>query len=115
MAKNKEPKENILYKILKALKLEGTTTFGRINLASVVVLIFFCLWYTASDGLAFLISSISDTVKTVFLKQDIYHPYESDNLLKVIVPVAILIISCLLLVYKYDSKKEKDNQTNNMN
>ena len=112
MAKNKEPKENILYKILKSLKLEATTTFGRINLAAVIVLIFFCLLYTASDGVAFLVSSINDTVKTIALKQDVYHPYESDNLLKVVVPIVILIMTCLLLVYKYDSKKEKSEQTN---
>ncbi|MCH5271570.1 MAG: hypothetical protein J1E83_12610 [Lachnospiraceae bacterium] len=86
-------------KILRLLKLELVTPGGRVNLAGLFILLLFCLLYTAKNTVNYFISSLSDVVKSIALKSDIYHPYESDSVFKVIVPVSILFVICLGYVY----------------
>ena len=81
--------------LVNALRLEGTTPSGRVNLAGVAIVAVFCLIYAASDSVQYLISAISDTVKTISLGQDIYHPYEGVSVLKAVTPVVVVFVLCL--------------------
>lgn len=107
-------KEKAWYeKLFRLLKLETTTPSGRINLAGVVVLVVFCLLYTAQDTINYLISSVSDTIKSVTLHEDIYHPYESTDVLKIFCPILICFSICLIFLYINDKKvREIDNGEN---
>ncbi len=95
------------YKMLGLLKLETTTKYGRINLAGVLITATFCLLYTAGDVAGHLISSISDTVKTLVLKRDIYHEYESTSVIEAVIPILIVFVLCLIFLAWHDYKKKK--------
>ena len=102
--------------LFRLLRLETTTPSGRINLTGVVVLVVFCLLYTAQDTLNHLISSISDTIKSVTLGTDIYHPYESTDVIKIFLPILTSFGICLLFLYINDKKvQEIENRENDEN
>lgn len=92
-------------KILALLKLETTSTSGRINLAGVFIVAIFSLAYTASDTINFLISSTADVVKTITLKEDVYHAYESVGVVKAVLPTVIALVLCLLFLMWNEKKK----------
>lgn len=95
------------YKMLGLLKLETTTKYGRVNLAGVLITAIFCLLYTAGDAVGYLISSISDTIKTIVLKRDIYHEYESISVIEAVIPIVIVFVLCLIFLAWHDYKKNK--------
>lgn len=105
MKQNQKSDKFNLVNILKLLKLEATTVHGRCNLAFVIIVTGFCLLYTAGDTISYTISSISDTVKTIALKEDIHHPYESTSLIHVLIPILAIIILCLLYLYIHEKRK----------
>lgn len=107
--KNKTPSNAWYVNLLKLLQLETTTPRGRVNLAGVIVLAVFCLIYTGRDVFMHLISTISDIVKSLGLKTDIYHPYQSISVIKAALPVLILFIICLLFLW-FDDKKRNNLQ-----
>lgn len=91
----------------KLIKLETMTIAGRVNLSSVVALIAFIIAYTKNDMLCYLISAVRDAVKTIALKQDISAPYQTVNVFKLIIPVLLLMIFCLLYLYVDERKKRR--------
>lgn len=95
------------YKILRLLKLETTSKHGRVNLAGTIIIAMFCLIYTAGDGVLYLVSIASDTIKTYILKRDIYHEYESINVTAAVMPVIIAFILCLVFLAWHEEKKRK--------
>ncbi len=112
MSTRKKNDKNAWYlKLFGLLKLEFTTQSGRINLGGTVVLMVFCIIYTAQDTISYAISAITDTVKSIALKADIYHPYEADSVFKAAIPVLIGFILCLLYLYLDEKRKQsiKDN------
>lgn len=99
--------EKWYYKIAKLLRLETTTPHGRVNLGGIVLLILCILLYSASDTIKHFISATEDTIKTIALRQDIHHPYETSNVLFAVLPVLIGFGFCLLYLYFHENKKEK--------
>lgn len=95
------------YKILSLLKLETTSKHGRVNLAGVIVITIFCLIYTAGDGIGFFLSSVSDVIKSIVLKQDVFHQYESTSVVEAVIPILIAFLLCLLFLAWHESKKKK--------
>lgn len=93
-------------KVLNILKLETTTKAGRINLAGVFMIAVFCLAYTASDTVNLLISSVSDVVKTITLKEDIHHTYESVGVVKAAMPTVIAFVVCVIYLAWHEKKKK---------
>lgn len=94
------------YKILALLKLETTTKHGRINLAGVIIVALFCLLYTAGDVAGHLISSVSDVVKSIVLRQDIYHEYESAGVVEAVIPILITFTLCLVFLAWHEHRKK---------
>lgn len=99
-------------KLIRTLKLETTTPSGRINLAGIIILAFFCLLYTAHDVIMYLISATSDTIKSVNLGKDINHPYQGISVLKAVVPILIGFTLCLLFLWINDKKQNDIKDTN---
>ncbi len=101
----------MIIKALKALaklvKLETMTTAGRVNLGAIILLVIFILAYTANDFLSYTVSAVRDAVKTWILKTNISEPYQSDSILKIIIPLIVLIFFCLLFLYINEKQKEK--------
>ena len=104
---NHNSKKETHFDLLRILKLETTTPSGRINLAGVLILAIFCLLYTAGDAIIYFISTVSDTAKSIYLNQDIYHPYESTSVLKATLPILIGFVACLTYLYFDDKKRKK--------
>ena len=94
------------YKILGLLKLETTTKHGRINLAGVMITAAFCLLYTAGDAAGHIISSISDVIKSIVLKEDIYHEYANISVIEAVVPILIAFILCLIFLAWHEGRKK---------
>lgn len=90
----------------KLIKLETMTLSGRINLASLVVLIFFIIVYTANDTVCYLISAVRDAVKTIALKENVSDPYQTISIFQLVIPVVILIVLCMRFLYIDDKKKK---------
>lgn len=109
-AQRKNDKNAWYIKLLKLLKLEVTTGSGRINLAGIFVILIFCVIYTAGDTVSYAISAISDTVKSVAIKADIYHPYEADSVFTAAGPVLIGLGLCLLFLYLDEKRKQSINE-----
>lgn len=103
----KDRDERWYYKIIRLLKLESTTPHGRVNLAGTGMLLVGVLLYSASDLLKHLISSAADTIKTIRLGEDVYHPYVTSSVEKAIVPVLIGFGLCLLFLYFQEKRKEE--------
>lgn len=104
-------KKEVWYvKLLKLLKLETTTPSGRVNLAGVLILAGFCVLYTASDSIQFLISSVEDTVKSIALNKDVHNPYENSSVVEAVVPVLIGFALCLFYLYIDEKKKRELNE-----
>lgn len=99
--------EKWYYELFKLLKLEKETIHGKVNALGVVVVALFCGLYTASDTFMFLISSVADTVKTIALGEDVYHPAESVNVLKAVIPIISVLVLCLLYLHIQEKTKEK--------
>lgn len=93
-------------KLLSLLKLETTTRHGRTNLAGVIIVMMFCLIYTASDVIRHAISSTENVIKSVALNQDIHHEYESANVNVVVIPILIAFVFCLLFLTWHEHKKK---------
>ena len=111
MSRNVKKKESWYTELIKALRLETTTPSGRVNLAGVALVALFCLIYTASDGIQYAISAITDMVKTIALKQDIYHPYEGVSVFKATIPIIIAFSLCLLFLIIDSKLKQKISET----
>lgn len=94
-------------KLFSLLKLEGTSTHGRVNLAGVFIVTVFCLLYSASDALRHAISSTENVIKTIVLKEEIYHKYESTGVVEVVIPIIIVFVLCLLFLMWHEHKKRK--------
>ncbi len=109
MGSRKEKKnDNAWYlKLLNLLKLETATGSGRINLAGMILLLAFSLIYSANDAIRHLISSVEDTIKSVALQADIYHPYESNSIFEALIPFLIGFAICLIFLY-LNEKRKKD-------
>lgn len=99
--------EQWYYKIIRLLKLEATTPHGRVNLAGTGILLIGVVLYSASDLLKHLISSAADTIKTIRLGVDVFHPYETSSVGKAILPVLIGFGLCLLFLYFQENRKEQ--------
>ena len=96
-----------LDKMFVLIKLETMTTAGRVNLASLGLLVIFVIAYTTNDMLCYFISAIRDTIKTIILKENITDPYETITVFKVMVPIIVLSVFCVFFLY-YDDKKKKN-------
>ena len=96
--------------LAKLVKLETMTTAGRVNLGAIILLVIFILAYTANDFLSYTVSAVRDAVKTWILKTNISEPYQSDSILKIIIPLIALIVFCLLFLYINEKQKEKINK-----
>lgn len=96
--------------LAKLVKLETMTTAGRVNLGAIILLVIFILAYTANDFLSYTVSAVRDAVKTWILKTNISEPYQSDSILKIIIPLIVLIVFCLLFLYINEKQKEKINK-----
>lgn len=105
----KEPTKYIST-IFKLIKLETMTNSGRVNLASLVILVLFIITYTANDTICYLISAIRDTAKTIVLKENISDPYQTINIFKLMIPIVLLIVLCMGYLYFDDKKKKEINQ-----
>lgn len=105
---SKDGEKNTWYvTILKLLKLELASPSGRINLGGMVLLLAFCVLYTAQDAVRHFISATEDIIKSVVLKADIYHPYETDSVFEAVIPFLIGMGLCLLFLYFDMNKKQK--------
>lgn len=89
------------------LKIETMTMAGRVNLGAIILLVIFILAYTANDFLSYAVSAVRDAVKTWILKTNIYEPYQSESILKIIIPIILLIVFCLLFLYINERQKKK--------
>lgn len=105
--KDKESKERWYYKIIKLFIMELKSEHGRVNLSGIIALAGFILLYTACDWVANLISSAEDTIKSVALKTDIYHPVSSPSILSVSSPILIGLGMCLLFIYFQEKRKDE--------
>ena len=105
--KKKNDKNSFYIKLLSVLKLETVSMQGRINLIGVVIIAAFCLIYSASDTIRHLISATEDVIKSIALKQDIYHEYESVSVLKATLPIMIAMGLCLLFFVWHEKRKRK--------
>lgn len=94
-------------KLLLLLKLETTTKHGRINLAGVIVLSIFCLIYAASDVIRHMVSATEDVVKSLALKQDIYHEYQSASVAEAVIPIVIAFVLCLIFLSWHEHMKKR--------
>lgn len=94
-------------KLLRLFKLETMTTAGRFNLGALVVLTAFIGFYTASDKVCYIVSAIRDAYKTTILQENIADPYASVSVFRLIIPIAILIVSCFYFLYIDDKKKQE--------
>lgn len=100
--------KNVWYvNLLKILKLETTTSSGRVNLAGIFILAIFCLLYTTHDAFMYFVSMTSDTIKSVSLQQDISHPYSTTNVFEAVLPILIGFSICLLFLWRNDVHKNK--------
>ena len=102
---NKKSQNEWYVNLLKILKLETSTPSGRINLAGIILLVIFCLAYTARDVILYLIFATSDTIKSINLGQDINHPYQGTSLIKAVSPILIGFGLCLLFLW-FNNKKQ---------
>ena len=100
-------KNNWYIKLFSLLKLETATRHGRVNLAGVIVVAGFCLLYSASDMLRHLISSTEDVIKTIALRKDIYHEYESASVSEVVIPIVVVFVFCLIFLGWHEHRKNK--------
>lgn len=100
-------------KFLSLLKLEAVSSHGRVNLAGVMIITIFCLIYSASDSLRHLISSVEDVVKTIALREDIYHEYESASVIEAVIPIIIAFTLCLIFLGWHEHRKNKINKNVN--
>lgn len=91
----------------KLIKLEMMTMAGRVNLSFIVILSLFVAAYTANDMLCYLISAVRDAVKTMALKQDVSEPYQTVSVFKMVIPVIILMVTCMFYLYMDDNKKKQ--------
>ncbi|GLG06368.1 hypothetical protein ACI3DN_12590 [Sellimonas catena] len=103
--KNNDSK--LYLKLFSLLKLETTTKYGRINLGGVLIIAVFCLLYTVGDGIGYILSVAENLVKSIALKQDIYHKYASVSVIEVVIPILIAFISCLVFLAWHEMKKKK--------
>ena len=85
------------YKIAKLLKLETITPHGRFNLGGVGLLVICILIYSASDAVKHFISAA----------EDVYHPYETADVVSVVLPVLVGLGLCLLFLYMHERAKDK--------
>ncbi len=105
-----------LSKLLKLIKLETMTIAGRVNLASILILALFIVAYTTNDMICYFISAVRDSVQTFILKKNISNPYETINIFKVMIPLIVLIIFCLLFLHINEKEKNKiDNLSDDKN
>lgn len=95
------------YKILSLLKLETTTKHGRINLAGVIIITIFCLLYTAGDGLGYIVSQVSNVLKTWILQRDVNHKYESMEVTEAVIPIVVVFVLCLFFLMWHENRKKK--------
>lgn len=107
MSNKRQDKDgNILHRILKLLKLETTTKHGRVNLAFVLIVTFFCIIYTANDTIEHFISSVEDVAKTIVLKENISQSYHGIDLIKAVIPIILIILLCMLYIFIHEKTKE---------
>lgn len=97
----------VLNKIFGLLKLETMTVVGRVNLVSIIVLVFFIVAYTTNDMFCYLISAVRDAVKTIALHEDISDTYQTVNVFKIMIPVILLIVFCVFFLHINEKAKEK--------
>ena len=95
------------YKIAKLLKLETITPHGRFNLGGVGLLVICILLFFARDAVKHFTSAAEDTVKTYVLGEDVYHPYETADVVSVVLPVLVGLGLCLLFLYMHERAKDK--------
>ncbi|MEY8379243.1 hypothetical protein AALD22_26560 [Lachnospiraceae bacterium 56-18] len=95
---------------IELIKLETMSVAGRVNLGAIVILIVFVLAYTTNDLLCYTVSAVRDAVKTWILKTNISDPYQTVSIFKLIIPVIVLVIFCLLFLYINERAKKKINQ-----
>lgn len=100
------------YKIAGLLKLETITPHGRFNLGGVGLLVICILIYSAGDTVKHFISAAEDTIKTYALGEDVYHPYETSDVVSAVLPVLIGLGFCLLYLYVHERKKEEIEDAN---
>ena len=100
-------KNNWYIKLFSLLKLETATRHGRVNLAGVIVVAGFCLLYSATDMLRHLISSTEDVIKTIALRKDIYHEYESASVSEAVIPIVVVFVFCLIFLGWHEHRKNK--------
>lgn len=89
------------------INLETTSMAGRYNIIGTLVLVLFVLAYTVNDAVCYFISSVEDTIKTCVLGENIDNTYQTVNVLKVLYPVFIGMVLCMLYLV-IDDKKKKD-------
>jgi len=94
------------------MKLETATPHGRVNLAGTTILAVFGLLYSASDVVRHLISASEDVIKSIALSQDIYHEYETPNVVLVMLPVLIGWALCLFFLWLHERSKKNISQEN---
>lgn len=94
---------------VELIKLETRSVAGRVNLGAIGMLIFFILLYTTNDLLCYTVSAVRDAIKTWILKTNISDPYQTVSILKLIIPIVLLVIFCLLFLYINENAKKKIN------
>ena len=102
---NNRKKENFFLGIIRLLKLETTTPYGKVNLAGIAVIAGFCILYTTSDVIHHLISAIEDTVKTIATKKDVYHEYQMVSVFRAVIPIFLAFALCLYYLYLHEKNK----------
>lgn len=113
MTQNKRDKEKLYVIFFKLLKLETTTSFGRVNLAGIIVMMTFSILYTASDVVQSIIAKICSVIKSAYLKENIVDSYETVNVFEAVIPIFLAFSLCMLLLFFYDKRKASDNSEKN--
>ena len=101
----------IVNKVIEFTRLEFHTKAGKYNFLGTILLGVFILIYTANTTICYIVSAVENCVKSIVLNQDIYHPYESPNVLKVILPLIILMSICFMYLIKYEDIKDTINNS----
>ncbi|MGN0263931.1 MAG: hypothetical protein ACI4DX_06035 [Oliverpabstia sp.] len=99
-------KDRWYVKLLSLLKLETTSFHGRINLAGELIIAMFCLIYSANDVVRHIISAVEDVAKTIALGVDVYHEYESPNVVGAVLPTLLAFILCLIFLAWHERRKK---------
>lgn len=94
-------------RLLALLKLETTSSHGRINLGGVLIITMFCLVYSASDVVRHIISATEDVIKSIALETDIYHEYESPSVIGAVLPIVFAFVLCLAFLIWHEKRKNK--------